>query len=162
MILSPVFNTVRREISLPLQQLSVYLFLYSSCTWCCTPTGSHMQQMYVTSSLIPRLPDLFSHVRWKRSWSLGTRLCNKNLSMKKIAMHVQCILDWYLWSVHVHVGDQAVCLGDSLPASCLWHPSTGAEPTQEERLPQCQRLLLMDLCTLSGQLLKCTCIIDVK
>ena len=76
-------------------------------------------------------------------------------------INIICTVAMYVYArlilsvhVHVHVGDQAVCVGDSLPASCLWHPSTGAEPTQEERLPQCQHLILMDLCTLLGQLLK--------
>ena len=53
--------------------------------------------------------------------------------------------------VLIHVGDQAVCVGDPLPASCLWHPPTRAEPAQEECLPQCQRFIHMDMCTLPGQ-----------
>ena len=63
--------------------------------------------------------------------------------------------------VLLFVGDQAVCLGDSLPASCVWYPSTGAQSTQEECLPQCLFFIHMDMCTISGQYCNCsilTCI----
>ena len=56
----------------------------------------------------------------------------------------------YLMYVHVHVGDQAVCVGDSLPASCVWYPAAGARPTQEECLPQSQCLIHVDMYTLPG------------
>ena len=52
--------------------------------------------------------------------------------------------------LYVHVGDQAVCLGGSLPASCVWYPAARVRPTQEECLPQSQCLIHMDMCTLPG------------
>ena len=56
----------------------------------------------------------------------------------------------YLMYVHVHIGDQTVCMGGSLSASCVWYPSAGARPTQEECLPQSQCPIHMDMCTLPG------------
>ena len=49
------------------------------------------------------------------------------------------------------LGDQAVRLGDSIPASCVWNPWAGVRPTQEKCLSQCRRFNHLDMCTLPGQ-----------